>query len=102
MKTFEEYLKESHNNGIIDYKIRSYDGKSFYIHPDSKNGDTLDFEVYGNTLKPIVNGEVVGNKNQSITVNVYANIQGVDEINKIITKLEERLKNLKVTLNVGD
>lgn len=51
MKTLEQYLKENAENGIIDHSIRS-DGKTFYIHPDGKDGDTLDFEVDGNNLKP--------------------------------------------------
>ena len=51
MKTLEQYLKENADKGIIDHSIRSYDGKTFYIHPDSRDGDTLDFEVDGNNLR---------------------------------------------------
>lgn len=53
--TLEQYLR----NGIefanvIDYSLRASiaaDGRvTFYIHPDSRDGDTADFEVDGNTL----------------------------------------------------
>jgi len=51
-KTLGQYLKENFEKGIIDHKIRSMDGESFYIHPDGHDGDTLDFCVEDNDLKP--------------------------------------------------
>jgi hypothetical protein len=50
MKNFEQYLSENFEKNIIDHRIRSMDGKTFYIHPDSHDGDTLDFTAKGNTL----------------------------------------------------
>jgi hypothetical protein len=54
--TFEEYLKNNVNGGIIDFRIRAsfnaHDEITFYIHPLGFNGDTLDFIVEGNELKP--------------------------------------------------
>ena len=50
MKNFEQYLKENSEKNIIDHRIRSMDGKTFYIHPDGHDGDTLDFAVNGNSL----------------------------------------------------
>ena len=52
----EQYLRDGHTNGIIDYSVRSRWEKdnriTFYIHPDGKPGDTQDYEVScGNTLK---------------------------------------------------
>jgi hypothetical protein len=53
---FENYLKDNVNSGIIDFNIRAYynakDEITFYIHPRNHNGDTLDFIVKGNELKP--------------------------------------------------
>ena len=54
MKTLEQYFRESIAAGTIDFCIRarvdSLGLVSFYIHPDSKDGDTLDFYVSENTL----------------------------------------------------
>lgn len=54
--SLEQYLRNGIEcAGIIDYQLRAsiaYDGRVvFYIHPDSKDGDTADFEVCGNQLK---------------------------------------------------
>lgn len=59
MKTFEGYLKDNAEKGIIDFRIRA-NGNEFYIYPFGKNGETLDFAVIGNSLKMKHNGEVVG------------------------------------------
>lgn len=53
--TLEQYLRNAIEvAGIIDFSIRASiaaDGRvTFYIHPDSRDGDTADFEVEGNTL----------------------------------------------------
>ena len=53
--TFERYLRNGIElAGIIDYQIRATianDGRvTCYIHPDSRDGDTADFEVNGNQL----------------------------------------------------
>ena len=54
MKTLEQYFRENITAGTIDFCMRaSIDSLglvSFYIHPDSKDGDTLDFYVSENTL----------------------------------------------------
>lgn len=57
--TFEEYLRKNFNrenpNAVIDHVLRAnvVHGKlSFYIHPQSVDGDTLDFIVDGNALLP--------------------------------------------------
>lgn len=56
MKTLYEYLKENIAKGVIDFSIRAgynRDGEiELYIHPDSKDGETLDFLVLGNELIP--------------------------------------------------
>jgi len=53
-KQFEDYLRENIEKGIIDFSIRvgydKYRGIEFYIHPDGKDGETLDFQVLGNGL----------------------------------------------------
>ena len=55
MRTLEQYLKDCAAEGIIDFSIRATvigdDDVTFYIHPDSKDGDTVDFSVNGNLLK---------------------------------------------------
>jgi len=64
--TLEEYFRKGWNHGdsgewqkdvnYIDSSIRHEvrDGKvRFYIHPTNVSGPTLDFEVEGNTLKPL-------------------------------------------------
>ena len=59
MKNLEEYLSKNFFNRIIDHSIRakanSNDEVAFYIHPINANGDTLDFQVIGNTLIPLTN-----------------------------------------------
>jgi hypothetical protein len=53
--TLERYFKIAHQKGIIDFSLRAdvYTGiVSFYIHPDSKDGDTRDYYVFGNELIP--------------------------------------------------
>lgn len=55
MRDLEQYLKDCAVEGIIDFSIRATvvgeNGVNFYIRPDSKNGDTVDFSVSGNLLK---------------------------------------------------
>ena len=55
-QTLEEYFKHNYGQVIEDFNIHiskgTGDKMSFYIHPDSYNGDTLDFIVDGNTLVP--------------------------------------------------
>ena len=54
MKTLEQYFRENVADGTIDFcmrvRIDSLGLVSFYIRPDSKDGDTLDFYVSENTL----------------------------------------------------
>lgn len=57
MKDLETYLKECHAEGIIDFHIRTQitvssdkDIITFYIHPQDRDGKTLDFAVSGNNL----------------------------------------------------
>ncbi len=54
MRTLEQYIKDNNENGIIDFSIRAgsseHGSTMFYIHPTGIDGDTLDFEVQGNTL----------------------------------------------------
>ncbi len=54
MKTLEQYLRDNIIAQTIDFRIRaSIDVLglvSFYIHPDGKDGDTLDFYVSGDSL----------------------------------------------------
>lgn len=53
-KTLEDYLRENINNNIIDFSIRAsingFNQITFYIHPDSKSGQTIDFDVFKNNL----------------------------------------------------
>ena len=52
-KSFEKYLEDNINNKIIDFSLRASigkDGIEFYIHPDGKDGETLDYWVESNTL----------------------------------------------------
>lgn len=52
--TLEDYLENNHTEGIIDHVLRAElngEGKiTFYIHPQGRDGETLDFEVTGNSL----------------------------------------------------
>lgn len=53
--TLEQYLQSAAAVNVIDHAIRCriVDGAvTFYIHPSNTPGDTLDFEVNGNTLQP--------------------------------------------------
>lgn len=47
--TFQEYLERGEAKGVSDFSIRivrNPDGLlDFYIHPDSKDGETADFHV---------------------------------------------------------
>ena len=62
MKKLEQYFRECDKNRIIDHALRvtvSQNSVKFYIHPINANGDTLDFEVKGNGLIPLVNGSEI-------------------------------------------
>jgi hypothetical protein len=52
--TLERYLRKAIIEGKIDHAIRaSISAKGnvvFYLHPQGKDGDTLDFRVEGNTV----------------------------------------------------
>lgn len=55
MSTLENYLRNADEYlGIIDFKIRANveenGNVTFYIHPDGFDGDTMDFQVVGNSL----------------------------------------------------
>lgn len=54
-RTLNDYLRHAFRAGIIDHSLRvSSDDKgnlSFYIHPDSKDGETADFVLIGNRLE---------------------------------------------------
>ena len=55
MKTLEQYLKDAAATGVIDHSVRAQvtpQGVTFYIHPAQTSGDTLDFKVLGNDLRP--------------------------------------------------
>lgn len=55
-KTLQDYFNENYERQAIDHEIRArnIDGKTtFYIHPKGVSGDTLDFQVEGNELKPL-------------------------------------------------
>jgi len=58
MKTLETYLVDAEHKGVIDHRLRIQRGRvgevRFYIHPDGVDGDTLDFEVQGNGLFPVL------------------------------------------------
>lgn len=53
----ENFFRANFNDLVIDYSIRvqvEMDGAvTFYIRPQDKNGETLDFRVMGNTLTPL-------------------------------------------------
>ena len=55
--TLEEYIQKETEEGKFDFHIRVYAWNEgvprFYIHPQYKDGETLDFEVKGNNLIPI-------------------------------------------------
>lgn len=71
MKNLEQYLAENIERNVIDFRLRAQtdrEGKIvFYIHPDSKDGDTPDFHVIGTHCFPIdrsvCNGYVMLNGN---------------------------------------
>jgi hypothetical protein len=49
----EDYLKNEIAAGNIDFTIRAhhYNGQvTFYIHPGRTSGQTLNFDVHGNSL----------------------------------------------------
>lgn len=52
--SFEDYFINELEQGKIDFSLRARleeDGHpTFYIHPDGKDGTTLDFIVVGNCL----------------------------------------------------
>ena len=55
MKTLEQYIHENMDRDVIDFSVRARSFGSgrvgFYIHPDGRDGETLDFMVQGNTLE---------------------------------------------------
>jgi hypothetical protein len=54
MKTLEQYFHENMDRDVTDFSVRARSFGSgrvgFYIHPDGRDGETLDFMVQGNTL----------------------------------------------------
>lgn len=54
MKTLDTYLTENFERGVIDHALRANvddeGALTFYIHPMGVDGDTLDFQVNGNSL----------------------------------------------------
>lgn len=56
MKTLEQYLRDAINAGSIDHalrcEVRPNGDVKFYIHPHGKDGDTIDYVVEGNSLRP--------------------------------------------------
>ena len=54
MKTLEQYFHENMDRDVVDFSVRARsfgNGEiGFYIHPDSRDGETLDFMVQGNEL----------------------------------------------------
>lgn len=54
MKTLEQYFHENMDRDVVDFSVRARSFGSgrvgFYIHPDGRDGETLDFMVQGNTL----------------------------------------------------
>lgn len=57
-KTLEEYLLENYEKGIISHTLTCgvylNSGTTFYIHATGKDSDTLDFQINGNELTPVV------------------------------------------------
>jgi hypothetical protein len=63
MRTLEEYFKDCAEDKICDFAIRAnvYDNKTtFYIHPASVGGDTIDFILKGNTLITTIDTKTIG------------------------------------------
>lgn len=53
--TLERYFKINGKKDIIDFSLRAQVSGgivNFYIHPIGKDGETLDFYVFGNDLIP--------------------------------------------------
>ena len=55
MRTLEKYFRDCAENKIIDFRLRATVPlvgirAKFYIHPEGRDGDTLDFLVDGNKL----------------------------------------------------
>lgn len=53
----EDFFRSNFDDLMIDYSIRvqiELNGEvTFYIRPQDKDGETLDFRVMGNTLIPL-------------------------------------------------
>lgn len=67
MKTFESYLLTAYSQGITEFRLSVKNPNErmidlmgewvlaptrFYIHPEGKDGETLDLKVQGNELGP--------------------------------------------------
>lgn len=57
MKTFEQFLTENIEKGVIDFSVRATREDKytvrFYIHAADHDSDTIDFMVDENVLIPI-------------------------------------------------
>ncbi len=53
--TFEQYLRENLERGVIDFSLRASGGAAtqFYIHPTNVAGETPDYLVIGNELTQV-------------------------------------------------
>lgn len=56
MKTLQQYLEQNVAHGVIDFDLRAnVDADTgevtFYIHPEGKDGETLDWVTEGNQVR---------------------------------------------------
>lgn len=56
-ETLEDYFRRELSEGKIDFRLRvtldSDNRPQFYLHPLDRDGQTVDFCVEGNDLKPV-------------------------------------------------
>ncbi|MEP3114912.1 hypothetical protein [Nisaea sp.] len=97
MKTLETYLTDAERAGVIDHRLRMQrgpDGKiRFYIHPVDVDGETLDFEVQGNSLHEVFElaaGEVVEFDGLATKADIDALSDKVDGLMALIPAQDRR------------
>jgi hypothetical protein len=52
-ETIQGFIEKYWDKQVTDFHLRIDSRNSFYIHPDLISGDTVNFEVCGNSLKTI-------------------------------------------------
>lgn len=99
MKIFKiDFMMPGERMHTEDYSKEIWiDENMFY----AKEEDLDELKQYGEGFKKVEYvGELYESKTNNIVVNITANLVNKEEVEKMIDELNDKLKNMKVTLNL--